>query len=223
MARGCSADLTTAPTCTAEEPIRTSRHRQQTAQRPLSVDRAGRSDACSMLHSMRAVASEPLSPGEQPPELWRARRRPRRPPCQKCHGVRYIPYVKGLNQSTIPQSKSQIQMQIQVDVAENQTYFKTLSLAWSHACDQGWCLVLRSIPTAPCTDQKPLGGGTGFRLAVPSRSPGLPWVVSTIPPSAGPCREGGLSSIDERVRGHVTEVTQALRTSSKWSPRRPHV
>ena len=45
---------------------------------------------------MRAVASEPLSPGEQPPELWRARRRPRRPPCQKCHGVRYIPYVKGL-------------------------------------------------------------------------------------------------------------------------------
>ena len=36
-------------------------------------------------------------------------------------------------------------------------------------------------------------------------------------------REGGLSSTDERVRGHVTEVTQALQKSSKWSPRRPPV
>ena len=26
---------------------------------------------------------------------------------------------------------------------------------------------------------------------------------------AGRCREGGLSSTDERVRGHVTEVTEA--------------
>ena len=43
------------------------------------------------------------------------------------------------------------------------------------------------------------------------------------PPERWPCREGGLSSTDERVRGHVTEVTQALSKSSKWSgPRVTH-
>ena len=47
-----------------------------------------------------------------------------------------------------------------------------------------------------------------------SRSPGLTWAVSTTRARAGRCREGGLSSTgDERVRGHVTEVTEALRTS----------
>ena len=76
-------------------------------------------------------------------------------------------------------------------------------------------------PRAARTDQKPLGRGPG--LVVPSRSPGLPWVVSTIGPNAGPCREGGLSSTDERVRGHVTEVTQALGKSSKWSLRHPYI
>ena len=58
-------------------------------------------------------------------------------------------------------------------------------------------------------------------------SPGLTRAVSTIRARAGRCREGGLtcglSSTDERVRGHVTEVTQALRKSSKWPPCHLHV
>ena len=45
--------------------------------------------------------------------------------------------------------------------------------------------------------------------------------LSTIRPNAGPCREGGLGSTDERVRGHVTEVTQALCKSSKRVPALP--
>ena len=57
----------------------------------------------------------------------------------------------------------------------------------------------------------------GF-ISTNSRSPGLTWPVSTIRARAGRCREGGLGSTDERVRGHVTEVTQALWKSSKWSP-----
>ena len=56
-----------------------------------------------------------------------------------------------------------------------------------------------------------------------SRPPGLTWPVSTIRARAGRCREGGLSPTDERVRGHVTEVTQALWKSSEWSPCHPHV
>ena len=60
-------------------------------------------------------------------------------------------------------------------------------------------------------------------MGVCAKSPGRPWVVSTIRPNAGPCHEGGLSSTDECVRGHVPEVTQVLRKSSKWSPRRQHV
>ena len=77
----------------------------------------------------------------------------------------------------------------------------------------------------PCGPRAPVQSLWGAGLGFPSRSQGLPWVVSTIGPNAGPCREGGLSSTDERVtvRGHVTEVTQALRKSSKWSPRHPHV
>jgi hypothetical protein len=47
-------------------------------------------------------------------------------------------------------------------------------------------------------------------MGIISRSPSLMWAVSTIRALAGHCREGGLSSTDERVRGHVTEVTQAL-------------
>ena len=73
-------------------------------------------------------------------------------------------------------------------------------------------------PDGPCDPRAPVQSPWGAGLGVPSRSPGLPWVVSTIRPNAGPCREGGLSSTDERVRGHVTEATQALRKSSKWSP-----
>ena len=58
-----------------------------------------------------------------------------------------------------------------------------------------------------------------------SRSQGLTWAVSTTPARAGRCREaeGGLtlSSTDKRVRGHVTEVTQALQKSSMNGPREP--
>jgi hypothetical protein len=59
-------------------------------------------------------------------------------------------------------------------------------------------------------------------LEVP-RPPLPPWVVLTIRPNTGhlPCVRVGLSSTDERVRGHVTEVTQALLKSSKWSPTQP--
>jgi hypothetical protein len=68
--------------------------------------------------------------------------------------------------------------------------------------------VLRVVPNGPCDPRAPVKRLWGAGLGVPFRSPGLPWVVSTIRPTAGPCREGGLSSIDESVRGHVTEVTQ---------------
>ena len=51
-----------------------------------------------------------------------------------------------------------------------------------------------------------------------SRSPGPTWPVSTIHARAGRCREGGLSSANERVRGHATEATKALWKSSEWSP-----
>ena len=59
----------------------------------------------------------------------------------------------------------------------------------------------------PCGPRAPVQRLWGPGLGVPSRSPGHPWVVSTIRPNAGPCHEGGLSSTDERVRGHVTEDT----------------
>ena len=53
-------------------------------------------------------------------------------------------------------------------------------------------------------------------MGFPSRSPGLTWAVSTMRAGAraGRCREDGLSSPSTsvwRVRGYVTEVTQALR------------
>ena len=62
-------------------------------------------------------------------------------------------------------------------------------------------------PDGPCDLRAPVQSPCGAGLGVPSRSQGFPWVVSTIRPNASPCREGGLSSTDERVRGHVTEVT----------------
>ena len=55
-----------------------------------------------------------------------------------------------------------------------------------------------------------LGAGLGG-VWVFSRGPqasALALAVSTIRARAGRCREGGLSSTDERVRGHVTKVTQ---------------
>ena len=79
-------------------------------------------------------------------------------------------------------------------------------------------------PRAP-VQRKPLGGGRDW-VAPRGRSPrqgSLGSSRESIRPNAGPCREGGLSSTVKRVRGRVTEVAQALRKSSKWSPRHPHV
>ena len=70
----------------------------------------------------------------------------------------------------------------------------------------------------PCGPRAPVQRVWGRGMGFPSRSSGLTWAVSTIRARAGRCREGGLSSTDERVRGHVTEVTQALRKSSEWYP-----
>ena len=68
-----------------------------------------------------------------------------------------------------------------------------------------------AVPTPPVcpphAGPKRPGAGYGFSL---ERSPGLTLAVSTIRARAGRCREGGLSSTDERVRGHATEGTQAL-------------
>jgi hypothetical protein len=98
--------------------------------------------------------------------------------------------------------------------------------------DGASCCGPSRAPDGPCDPRAPVQSRWGPELGVPSRSQGLPWVVSTIHPNAGPwpCRKGGhwsaaggLSSTDERVRGHVTKVIQALCKSSKWSPRHPHV
>ena len=78
-------------------------------------------------------------------------------------------------------------------------------------------------PDGPCDPRASVQSLWGAGLGGPLRSPGLPWVVSTIRPNDGPYCEGGLSSTDEHVRGPVTEVTQALSKSSKWFPRHPHV
>ena len=76
--------------------------------------------------------------------------------------------------------------------------------------------MLRAVPTAPVTpahQSKAPGGRDWVSPRGPKASLGS-FRLSTIRPNAGPCREGGLSSTDERVRGPVTEVTQALRKSS---------
>ena len=62
-------------------------------------------------------------------------------------------------------------------------------------------------PDGPCDPLAPVQSLWGAGLGVPLRSQGLPWVVSTIRPNAGPCREGGLSSTDERVRVSVTDMS----------------
>ena len=61
-----------------------------------------------------------------------------------------------------------------------------------------------SAPLAPARRSKAPRGGVWVFI---SRSQGLNWPVSTIRARAGRCREGGLSSTDERVSGHVTEVS----------------
>jgi hypothetical protein len=74
----------------------------------------------------------------------------------------------------------------------------------------------------PRAGPKRLGARYGFYLEVPR-----PHLASLYDPRAHwlavAVRGGGLSPTDERVRGHVTEVTQALWKLSEWSPCHPHV
>ena len=79
--------------------------------------------------------------------------------------------------------------------------------------------MLRAVPTAPETPvhrSKTSGGRDWVSPQDPQASLGSFRRSALIRPNAGPCLEGGLSSTDERVRGRVTEVTQALSKSSKW-------
>ena len=87
--------------------------------------------------------------------------------------------------------------------------------------------MLRAVPTAPvtpCTGPKPLEGGNGCPLRV-SRPPlGRFDVIRARTLALAVTREFGLSSTDERVSGHVTEVTQALKHTQRkllgphWKP-----
>ena len=61
VAMGWSAGVSAAPSCSAEEPIRLSRHRLQTASRSWSVGRAPSCTARGTLHLMPAAAPKPLS------------------------------------------------------------------------------------------------------------------------------------------------------------------
>ena len=65
-----------------------------------------------------------------------------------------------------------------------------------------------AVPTAPVAlarrSKAPLGVGYGFPLEIPR--PHLS-SLDVIRARAGRCHEGGLSSTDERVRGHVLDVT----------------
>ena len=77
-AKGWSAGLVTPPTCAAEQPIRTSMRRRQTACRSWSVGRSGSSAAIGASQSMPAAVSQPLSSSARPAEAGRARGRTRR-------------------------------------------------------------------------------------------------------------------------------------------------
>ena len=96
VAKGWSADLTTAPSSTAEEPISMSRRLQQTACRPSSVGRAECYAACNALHLMSATTSEPLSLSARPHEVCRARGWTRLAPCGKLRSSLRNLCVKGL-------------------------------------------------------------------------------------------------------------------------------
>ena len=80
VAMGWSTDLASAPTCTVEEPMRTSQHRRQTGCRSSPVCRCGSCTPSGTLQLMCPAASEPLSSRARPLEAWRARGRPRQPP-----------------------------------------------------------------------------------------------------------------------------------------------
>ena len=77
-AKGWSAGLVTPPTCAAEQPIRTSMRRRQTACRSWSVGRPGSFAATGASHSMPAAVSQPLSSIARPAEAGWARGRTRR-------------------------------------------------------------------------------------------------------------------------------------------------
>ena len=78
MAMGWSVDLTTAPTCTPEEPsVRCRCITQQTACRSWSVCRAESSEARGTLQVMCTAILEPLASSAWPPEAWRTRGWPR--------------------------------------------------------------------------------------------------------------------------------------------------
>ena len=77
-AKGWSAGLVTPPICAAEQPIRTSMRRRQTACRSWSVGRSGSFAATGASQSMPAAVSQPLSSSARPAEAGRARGRTRR-------------------------------------------------------------------------------------------------------------------------------------------------
>ena len=65
-------------------------------------------------------------------------------------------------------------------------------------------------PDGPCDPRAPVQSLWGAGLGVPSRSPGLPlgsFRRSARTLALAVTREFGLSSTDERVRGHVLDVT----------------
>ena len=67
VATGWSADLTTQPNCTAEEPMKTSQHRQQIGCRSSPACRIETCAPRGTLNVRRVAASEPLSSLARPP------------------------------------------------------------------------------------------------------------------------------------------------------------
>jgi hypothetical protein len=75
----------------------------------------------------------------------------------------------------------------------------------------------------PCAPREPDQSVQGWGMGFPSRSPGLTWAFSTIRARAGRCREGGLSSTDERVsEGSCHRESQRLFGSHPNVPRVIH-
>ena len=93
---GWSAGLVTSLTWTAEEPIGTLSHRQQTACWTSSAGRSSSFTANDALLVMPVARLEPLSSRARPLEAWRARGRPRQPPWLRARSSFRGPCVKGL-------------------------------------------------------------------------------------------------------------------------------
>ena len=96
VAMGWSTDLASAPTCTVEEPMRTSQHRRKTGCRSSPACRCESCTPPGTLQLMCPAASEPLSSRARPLEAWRARGRPRQPPWLVRRSSFRGPYVKRL-------------------------------------------------------------------------------------------------------------------------------